>query len=349
MIYELGQLARLSTLATGIRHASEQKTKIARMSLIRPAAFRLLFLALGFAACATFSASASAEDIYGFLDDHGVAHFASEPLDARYKIFFRAGQSFDTSDGLSAPRSATASRAPPRAPGAAAQTLLNLFKASPGYRPARTALTAAAREHGIDYALLQAVVATESGFDARAVSPKGALGLMQLMPATAERYGVRADRRRTQAAKLFDPQVNIAAGARYLADLMQRFSGQLDLALAAYNAGPGAVDQAGGKVPPYRETQNYVKTVLQLYAYLKPDAAGVGGVAPTRGARVPARIRMQIGGAIGRGNLPPVELVMPPFPASDTSNSAAPAAVISTRPPSDADSVAADSADTSAS
>jgi hypothetical protein len=88
---------------------------------------------------------------------------------------------------------------------------------------------------------------------------------------------------------------------------------------------------------------------LQLYAYLKPYAAVATGAAPTHGSRVPARVRMQIGGAIGRGNLPPTDLVMPPFPTLDPSDSAASAAVISARPPSDAGSVAADSADTSAS
>ena len=322
------------------------------MNVLRVSALRSLCIVVGLSACGAFSSSAArAEDLYGFLDDHGVAHFASEKLDARYQIFFRDGQSFDTRDGLQAPRAAGARSSPgasgaQKQPSAAAQTLLSLFQAAPSYRPARTALTAAAHLHGIDYALLQAVVATESGFDTHAVSPKGARGLMQLMPATADLYGVRADRRRTQAAKLSDPQLNIAAGARYLADLVARFSGRLELALAAYNAGPGAVDQAGGKVPPYRETQNYVKTVMQLYAYLKPEAPDAPGAGATRQrSGVPARIRMQMGGAIGRGNMPAEgAVILPQLP-----DAAADEAGAARRPPGAVSASALESASESAS
>lgn len=131
---------------------------------------------------------------------------------------------------------------------------------------------------------------------------------MQLMPATAQRYGVLADRKRTLESKLYDPRINIAAGSRYLRDLIAMFEGSLELALAAYNAGEGAVQRAGNKIPNYRETQNYVRTVLQIYAYLKPGATAGG----RRGGKVPGRIRMELpgasapaaGGAIGRGNRP---------------------------------------------
>ncbi|MDZ4359679.1 MAG: lytic transglycosylase domain-containing protein, partial [Variovorax sp.] len=174
------------------------------------------------------------------------------------------------------------------------------------------ALRDASSKHAIDYELLQALVATESGFDARAVSPKGAMGLMQLMPATAQRYGVATDKRGTIEKKLFDPHINIAAGSRYLRDLIAMFPGQIELALAAYNAGEGAVQRAGNKIPNYKETQNYVQTVLQLYAYLKPSAVTVGGNlrsgTGSSGGKTPGRIRMEMsvpkGGAIGRGNMP---------------------------------------------
>jgi hypothetical protein len=163
------------------------------------------------------------------------------------------------------------------------------------------------------------LIATESGFDAQAVSPKGALGLMQLMPATAQRYGVAADKRATIEKKLFDPRINIAAGSRYLRDLIEMFPGELELALAAYNAGEGAVQRAGNRIPNYRETQDYVKTVLQLYAYLKP-AAGAGG-----GGRVPGRVRMELappkGGALGRGNLPPDSPAVAPAMPEATADS----------------------------
>ena len=247
---------------------------------------------------------AIAADIYGYVDDKGVAHFAAEKLDERYQLFFRGGQNFDTAEGL-APMGrglgAGTGKLPP-----ASQTLLALFEKSPNYKTAKSALQDAAKRHSIDYELLQALIATESGFDAQAVSPKGAIGLMQLMPATAQRYGVQADKRRSLESKLYDPRINITAGARYLGDLIAMFPGEIELALAAYNAGEGAVQRAGNKIPNYRETQNYVKTVLQLYAYLKPGARVAAG---RSGGKLPGRIRMELavpqGGALGRGNLPP--------------------------------------------
>ncbi len=248
---------------------------------------------------------AHAADIYGYIDSKGNAHFASEKIDERYQIFFRGGQSFDTAKGIS-PLGRGAGRLDGKVP-AASQSLLAMFEASPSYKTAKSALRDASNKHDIDYELLQALVATESGFDAQAVSPKGAMGLMQLMPATAQRYGVSADKRATIEKKLFDPRINIAAGSRYLRDLIAMFPGQIELALAAYNAGEGAVQRAGNKIPNYKETQNYVQTVLQLYAYLKPSVAAGGGVA-RGGGKAPGRIRMELtvpqGGALGRGNMP---------------------------------------------
>ena len=250
---------------------------------------------------------AHAADIYGYVDSKGVAHFASEKIDERYQVFFRGGQSFDTAQGLS-PLGRGGRKLDGKVP-PASQTLLALFEASPSYKTAKAALRDASSKHSIDYELLQALIATESGFDAQAVSPKGAMGLMQLMPATAQRYGVSADKRATIEKKLFDPRINIAAGSRYLGDLIAMFPGRIELALAAYNAGEGAVQRAGNKIPNYKETQNYVQTVLQLYAYLKPSAAMGGGGGGGRGGKAPGRIRMELvvpkGGAMGRGNMPP--------------------------------------------
>jgi hypothetical protein len=266
---------------------------------------RPLFLAL-LLLCTQYG-RAHAADIYGYIDSKGVAHFAAEKIDERYQIFFRRGQSFDTSQGVS-PFGRGGRKLDGKVP-QASQSLLALFEASPSYKTAKAALRDAADKHSIDYELLQALIATESGFDAQAVSPKGAMGLMQLMPATAQRYGVSADKRSSIEKKLFDPRINIAAGSRYLRDLIAMFPGQIELALAAYNAGEGAVQRAGNKIPNYKETQNYVQTVLQLYAYLKPSAGLGGGSSNARGGRAPGRIRMELtvpkGGALGRGNLPP--------------------------------------------
>jgi soluble lytic murein transglycosylase-like protein len=181
---------------------------------------------------------------------------------------------------------------------------------SPRYKAVQHLLHEAAQAHSLDPELLQALIAAESGFDAQAVSPKGAVGLMQLMVATASRYGVRADRHGAIAQKLTDPAVNLRAGSRYLRDLIALFPGRLDLAVAAYNAGEGAVQRAGNKIPNYPETQNYVKTVLQLYAFLKPPVLAKTSepiaVPVAMPAAPPKRVRMEMmGGASGRGNMLP--------------------------------------------
>ncbi len=127
-------------------------------------------------------------------------------------------------------------------------------------------IVSAARAHGQDVSLLRAIIHVESGFNPSAVSPKGAIGLMQLMPATARRVGVDTQRR-----ALFDPATNINAGARYLRMLMDMFSGRLELAIAAYNAGESAVLRYRRQIPPYPETQDYVKKVLAQYSQYKAE------------------------------------------------------------------------------
>jgi soluble lytic murein transglycosylase-like protein len=118
----------------------------------------------------------------------------------------------------------------------------------------------AAERHRVDPALVRAVIQAESNWNPKAYSRKGAGGLMQLIPTTAHRYG---------AFDLFDPQQNINAGVKYLRTLLERYNGNLDLALAAYNAGEGAVDRAHG-VPSFRETRSYVQKVQN--AYFSPNS-----------------------------------------------------------------------------
>ncbi|ASL46603.1 Soluble lytic murein transglycosylase [Burkholderia sp. AD24] len=141
----------------------------------------------------------------------------------------------------------------------------------------------------LDSALLMAVIDVESGGNPQAVSPKGATGLMQLMPATGARLG---------ASDLFDPRQNIAAGARYLKALIGQF-GNLPLALAAYNAGEGAVQKYGGQMPPYVETMNYVPRVVARYQWYR-NAVSSGTSATVREVSSGARERfMIVGSGIG--------------------------------------------------
>jgi soluble lytic murein transglycosylase-like protein len=133
--------------------------------------------------------------------------------------------------------------------------VLEEIAAAPAGSDITALATAAARRHGLDPALVLAVVKVESAFRPQAVSPKGAQGLMQLMPPTARDLGVE---------DAFDPEQNLDGGARYLRQLLIRYKGDVKRALAAYNAGPGAVDRHKG-IPPYRETRQYVRRVLDQY------------------------------------------------------------------------------------
>ena len=121
-----------------------------------------------------------------------------------------------------------------------------------------------AKMHGVHAALLKAVIEVESGFNAQARSPKGAIGLMQVMPATAARYG---------DFDLYSPEQNIDVGTRYLRDLLTMFDGNVRLAVAAYNAGENAVIRHGRRVPAYPETQRYVPMVLERYDRFQTHSA----------------------------------------------------------------------------
>ena len=129
--------------------------------------------------------------------------------------------------------------------------------------PFHDIIRAAAERNGVDADLIHCVIAIESNFNPRAISPKNARGLMQLLPQTAAQLGVR---------NVFDPRENIEGGTRYLKDMLARYNNDLTLALAAYNAGPERVEQYGRRVPPYPETVKYVRRISRSYAQFKSGA-----------------------------------------------------------------------------
>jgi soluble lytic murein transglycosylase-like protein len=194
------------------------------------------------------AASAQAPALWAYVDGAGVAHFAPTALDSRYTLVL----------GESSP----ALRVPGKTDGAGG--LLTWLEISPEVKAVQPLLREAAREHGVDIELLKAIIAVESGFDARAVSPRGAIGLMQITAVTADRYAAPAERSRPAAERLLDARTNIHTGARMLADLTRRF-GRIDVALAAWNAGEGTVRRHGGGMPPIAETRAHVQMVLELY------------------------------------------------------------------------------------
>lgn len=176
------------------------------------------------------------------------------------------------------PAPGTAPDAGPRAPAAPAAPLTGdaarIFSLAP-------ALTAAAQAHDVDPLLMHAIAHVESRHNARAVSPAGARGVMQVMPATARRFGVGQPEQ-----ELFDAATNARAAAAYVRTLRTRYGDDLRLVLAAYNAGEGAVAKYGSSVPPYPETQAYVRDVLAVYRRLTSEfGVSASGAIVNRGAR----------------------------------------------------------------
>jgi soluble lytic murein transglycosylase-like protein len=174
-------------------------------------------------------------DVYEYVDELGVTHYSDSPDDPRY--FMVISESTDLKKEL-----ATA----PETPAIVATTKSQLIEA----------IEKTAQRYQLDQELLHAVISVESAYQERAQSPKGALGLMQLMPATAARYGV---------SDPFDHAQNVEAGAKYLRDLLKLFNNDVSLALAGYNAGEQAVIKYGNRIPPYRETLRYVPKVMTIY------------------------------------------------------------------------------------
>ncbi len=176
---------------------------------------------------------ACADGIYIYTSDEGTVTLSNVPTDEKYTLM------------LSAPRD-------PPLPSATDA----ICQHAPCLTEYSQIILDAARANGLDSALIHAVISVESQYNPKAVSRKGAIGLMQLMPSVANRYGV---------VDLYDPAQNIRGGARYLHDLLALFNGDLELALAAYNAGERAVARYGNRIPPFRETSKYVPRVLHFY------------------------------------------------------------------------------------
>lgn len=190
-----------------------------------------LALVFGLAGCPL----AALADIYRYVDEDGHVYYTNVPQDSRYKIYRKLADGHPVRETLASG--------------------VRYYAPAQRDRYAKH-IRAAAKAYGLEPALLHAVISAESGYNPFARSPKGATGLMQLMPQTAQRYG---------AKNLLDPAQNIRAGAQYLRDLMDLFDNDLHLALAAYNAGENAVIRAGRRIPPYQETMTYVPRVITYY------------------------------------------------------------------------------------
>ncbi|MEJ2466230.1 MAG: transglycosylase SLT domain-containing protein [Candidatus Thiodiazotropha sp.] len=175
-------------------------------------------------------------EIYKYRGPDGSFHFTDRPMARSYKLLWRSGKSKSKKGGYSL-----------------AKMRENKTRLTP-------LIEEVAKELRIHPGLLHAMVRVESGYNPKAVSKKGAQGLMQLMPETASRYGV---------ADSYDPKQNLEGGARYLSDLLREFEYDIKLALAAYNAGENAVKRYGNTIPPYPETINYVDKVLGEYERIR--------------------------------------------------------------------------------
>lgn len=186
----------------------------------------------------TLLPSLACAELWGYVDAQGTAHLAREPLDGNYALLLgTADERFG--------------RVPGKQDGSL--HLLTWLDIAPEVKAVQPFLREAAARHGVDTELLKAIITVESGYKRDAVSPRGAVGLMQIMATAPEQH-----------QRLLDPRSNVLTGAGMLARLIKRF-GRIDAALAAWNAGEGTVSRAGGRVPDIEETQAHVHLVLELY------------------------------------------------------------------------------------
>ena len=196
-----------------------------------------LLISIGSLACAP----AFATEIYKWVDSTGTIHLTDRPTHGGYELI----QLSNKRERMSR---------------------INFRDREKNRKRFTGKINEVANQYGVPEALLHALITIESVYDPNAVSRAGAVGLMQLMPATARRYGVY---------NRHNPSANLHGGTRYLRDLLIRFDNNLELALAGYNAGENAVERYGRQIPPYKETQEYVRKVLKVYSKESPKAASV--------------------------------------------------------------------------
>jgi Transglycosylase SLT domain len=226
---------------------------------------RLSSHARALAAAAVLACAAPVADanVYALVEEDGTVRLSNTPDDPRYKLFFREPAEYKLKNAAQVRAVRNPGDYRLRAAWGRADPKSELFE-NPRLadRPYQEQVVEAAKEHKLDPALVHAVIAAESNYNPNARSHKGAVGLMQVMPDTGRRYGVKEK-------ELKHPEKNIRAGVQYLADLIDLFDGDLKLALAGYNAGENAVLRHGRKVPPFAETQAYVPRVLRFYDTLR--------------------------------------------------------------------------------
>jgi hypothetical protein len=274
----------------------------------------LSILTLSCMVSAAFASVAHASGMYVYVDEQGVPHYALQQLDERYQLFVHDGPALSDDVKILAVTPENDGSMTPNLPNMGnygtgmslnglriaepSKAILNKLLRSQALARYEPTIHKHARAYGVDPNLIKAVMAAESGFNAGAVSPKNAQGLMQVIPPTAARYGVTE-------AQLMNPERNIYAGVRYLADLSRMFKGRPELIIAAYNAGEGAVYKYKRTIPPYKETQNYVRTVLQYYSVYQPNSvvvsdSGIASTTKTTNRRSAQRVSMKVGGQLSK-------------------------------------------------
>lgn len=197
------------------------------------------------------ASAASRAALWGYVDGSGIAHFADHRVDSRYSLVL--GEKGDAPEVERVPGKTNAPA-----------SILTWLEIAPEVKRVQPWVREAALRDGVDAELIVALIAVESGFNAKALSAKGAIGLMQLMPTTAQRFMAKGLEPKQVMALLAEPRTNIAVGTRVMADLLQRHP-RIDVALAAWSAGEGAVQRSGGRIPEIGETRAHVHQVLELY------------------------------------------------------------------------------------